>query len=390
MFKLKVVKFHARMTDLTKTDVVFYNKNDIDKDECYLRIKKCVYKARYSIRVPKGCIMLNKIQRFNSMCLTGREIFISFFNIDSGCLPIKECYLKVRFKAPRLHKNSEIKIDDELFDKEIKSVLLNHVLTLDQEIFLEHQGQVLVATVTSDNSFTRAIVVQESKFYVTRVWVGHTEMVDSPRVTSKIHIGFAGILAAGKTTTATLLAKRLGMQILYEEVEENPYLSKFYGNMKKYAFPLQVYLLNRRFRQHLEVVWTKNRCGVQDRTIYEDKIFARMLNEMGFIDDLDYKTYLELFDNMSNFMRKPDVIIYLKIKPETSKRRLDKRARECESSVTLEYLTDLSSRYDKFIEEIGVTTPVLEILSEDFEDVDGVVDEIIKQMKCKKLIKTLM
>jgi len=109
---------------------------------------------------------------------------------------------------------------------------------------------------------------------------------------------------AGKTTLATSLGKVLGLPVFYEEVIENEYLADFYKDMKKYAFPLQIYLLNRRFRQHQQIIW-QGKGGVQDRTIYEDSVFARMLMESGNMDERDYRTYTELFNNMANFSMFP-------------------------------------------------------------------------------------
>lgn len=195
-----------------------------------------------------------------------------------------------------------------------------------------------------------------------------------------IHIGLCGILAAGKTTLATALGKKLNKDVFYEEVEENPYLAKFYKDMGKYAFPMQIYLLNRRFKQHQTIKWSESG-GIQDRTIYEDKIFARMLNEMGYINDLDLKTYLHLFSNMSNFMKQPDVIIYLKLSPEESKKRLDKRSRDCESQVSLDYLKDLARRYDAFAEVMKSIGRVITIDMESFDGIDAIIDDISKDLK---------
>ena len=131
-------------------------------------------------------------------------------------------------------------------------------------------------------------------------------------------------------------------------------------DMKRYGFPLQIFLLNKRFRQQQQIVW-QGRGGVQDRTIYEDAIFAKMLRDDGLMEEREYQTYLSLFNNMSNFMRKPNVIVYLDVKPEESLARIKNRARECESSLPLEYLQKLSAAYEDFLEDISQIIPVLRV-----------------------------
>ena len=110
-------------------------------------------------------------------------------------------------------------------------------------------------------------------------------------------IGISGIIGVGKSTLTESLGSLMGSDIVREPVETNEYLSKFYGDMNKYSFPMQVYLLNHRFRQHQQMVWADSNM-IQDRTIYEDVIFAKMLNEGGLMEDLDFQTYVQLFNNM--------------------------------------------------------------------------------------------
>lgn len=105
--------------------------------------------------------------------------------------------------------------------------------------------------------------------------------------------------------------------------------------MKKYSFPLQVFLLNKRFKQQQQIVWG-GKGGVVDRTIYEDSVFARMLRDSGLMDDRDYGTYIELFKNMSNFMKKPNIIVHLDVKPEEAMERIRVRSRGCETGITVE------------------------------------------------------
>lgn len=127
-------------------------------------------------------------------------------------------------------------------------------------------------------------------------------------------VGIAGLIGAGKTTLATTLAEHLNLPVYYEPVADNAYLADFYGNPAKYAFATQIYLLNRRFQQHQEIIW-RGGGAVQDRTIYEDAVFAKTLVKQGLMDQRDYQTYLELFKHMSNFMCRPNVIVFLDLSP---------------------------------------------------------------------------
>ncbi len=173
------------------------------------------------------------------------------------------------------------------------------------------------------------------------------------------YIGIAGIIGVGKSTLTTDLSRALNFEPVLEEVDGNPYLEKFYGDMKKYGTIMQVWLLNHRFRQHREFVTRislgKIRGVVQDRTIWEDTIFARMLNAHPdkIISDMDYNTYLDLFDNM--VLRElvfPQLMIYLDCRPETAVERIKMRGRSMEQRITLDYLRALKDNYDQFIQEM--------------------------------------
>ena len=173
------------------------------------------------------------------------------------------------------------------------------------------------------------------------------------------YIGIAGIIGVGKSTLTTDLSRALNFEPVLEEVDGNPYLEKFYGDMKKYGTIMQVWLLNHRFRQHREFVTRislgKIRGVVQDRTIWEDTIFARMLNAHPdkIISDMDYNTYLDLFDNM--VLRElvfPQLMIYLDCRPETAVERIKMRGRMMEQRISLDYLRALKANYDQFIQEM--------------------------------------
>ncbi len=173
-----------------------------------------------------------------------------------------------------------------------------------------------------------------------------------------LFIGIAGMIGAGKSTLATSLAKHLGIKAYYEPVETNEYLEDFYRDTAKYSFAMQVYLLTQRFRQHQEIIW-RGESAVQDRTIYEDSVFAEMLAESGLMEERDYRTYRQLFQYMSNFMCKPNVIVYLDVKPERSLERINMRSRDVESGISLDYLKNLYRHYQTFIEEISKVIPVI-------------------------------
>ena len=120
----------------------------------------------------------------------------------------------------------------------------------------------------------------------------------------KLFVAISGLIGAGKTTLADALGKQMGLPVYHEPVEDNVYLEDFYKDKAKHGFAMQVHLLNKRFEQHQQVVWSKDG-AVQDRSIYEDKVFARMLHDGGWMERRDYETYVELFEHMSNFMRHP-------------------------------------------------------------------------------------
>jgi deoxyadenosine kinase len=175
-----------------------------------------------------------------------------------------------------------------------------------------------------------------------------------------LFIGIAGMIGAGKSTLATALGEHLKMDVYYEPVDDHEYLADFYRDTRRYAFATQIYLLNRRFQQHQEIIW-RGRPAVQDRTIYEDSIFAKMLATTGLLDQRDYKTYIDLFRNMSNFMCKPNMIVYLDVPPKESQERIQQRGREVEGGIELEYLEALYRGYEEFIDDISRVTPVIRV-----------------------------
>ncbi len=175
-----------------------------------------------------------------------------------------------------------------------------------------------------------------------------------------LFIGIAGMIGAGKSTLATLLGKHLEIDVYYEPIADNEYLEDFYRDTPRYSFATQIYLLNKRFQQHQEIIW-RDRSAIQDRTIYEDSIFAKMLVESGLMDERDYRTYVELFHHMSNFMCKPNVIVYLDVTPERSLERIAARGRSMEEGISKEYLAALYRGYEEFIADISRVIPVIRV-----------------------------
>jgi len=163
-----------------------------------------------------------------------------------------------------------------------------------------------------------------------------------------MHIAIAGNIGAGKTTLTNLLAKQYNWTPQFEDVEHNPYLDDFYNDMEKWAFNLQIYFLGSRFNQVKEIR-DSGLDIIQDRTIYEDAhIFASNLNDMGLLHTRDYNNYLRVFNLMTSFVKAPDLLIYLKASIPTLVKQIQKRGREYENSISIDYLSRLNEKYDKW------------------------------------------
>jgi len=164
-----------------------------------------------------------------------------------------------------------------------------------------------------------------------------------------MHVAIAGNIGAGKTTLTKLLAKHYKWEPHYESVEENPYLDDFYSEMERWSFNLQVYFLNSRFRQILEIR-ESGKSLIQDRTIYEDaRIFAPNLHAMGLMPNRDYKNYESLFELMERLVTPPDLLIYLRASIPTLVGQIHKRGRDYENSISIDYLSRLNERYEAWI-----------------------------------------
>ncbi len=195
-----------------------------------------------------------------------------------------------------------------------------------------------------------------------------------------MHIAVAGNIGSGKTTLTGLLAKHFNWKPHYEEVEHNPYLDSFYEDMQRWSFNIQIFFLNSRFRQVMDI----RKSGedvIQDRTIYEDAhIFAANLYSMGLMETRDFENYQSLFELMTKFLQPPDLLIYLRASVPTLIRHIAKRNREFEQSISISYLTNLNERYEKWISGYNegklliIDTDNIEL--ENPEDLSTVVDRI--------------
>jgi deoxyadenosine/deoxycytidine kinase len=163
------------------------------------------------------------------------------------------------------------------------------------------------------------------------------------------HVAVAGNIGSGKTTLTAKLAKHYGWTPLYESVDHNPYLRDFYDDMTRWAFHLQIYFLNSRFNQ-VRQIRESEKAIVQDRTIYEDaNIFAANLHKSGHINDRDYQSYLDIYHSMINFVQPPDLLIYLKADIPKLVQQIQKRNRDFEFNIKLDYLKTLNEHYENWI-----------------------------------------
>lgn len=165
-----------------------------------------------------------------------------------------------------------------------------------------------------------------------------------------MHIAIVGNIGAGKTTLTKLLSQHLGFEPQFETVDDNPYLEDFYSDMKRWSFNLQIFFLNSRFR-HIVQLQEKNVNMIQDRTIYEDAyIFAENLYDMGLMSARDFENYSNIFHSIVEYIKAPDLLIYLRASVPTLVNNIQKRGRDYESGIRLDYLSKLNDKYEKWIE----------------------------------------
>lgn len=183
-----------------------------------------------------------------------------------------------------------------------------------------------------------------------------------------MHIAIAGNIGSGKTTLTKLLAKRYGWIPKFEPVDNNPYLDDFYKDMNRWSFNLQVYFLNKRFKEIVEIAQS-NDTIVQDRTIFEDaRIFAPNLHDQGFMTDRDFENYSDLFDLMISLVKLPQLMIYIRSSIPTLVNHIEKRGRSFEQSIRIDYLTGLQKRYENWINSYKGDLIIIDGDNINFED----------------------
>ena len=198
-----------------------------------------------------------------------------------------------------------------------------------------------------------------------------------------MHIAIAGNIGAGKTTLTSKLSKHYKWEPHFEDVENNPYLNDFYKDMQRWSFNLQVFFLNSRFRQIIEIQNSK-KTFIQDRTIYEDAyIFAPNLHSMGLMSTRDFENYKELFNLMDSLVKGPDLLIYLRSTVPTLVSQIQKRGRDYENSIRLDYLTQLNERYQAWISEYDKELLIIDVDDNNFSENKEDFVSVVKQVDSK-------
>lgn len=206
---------------------------------------------------------------------------------------------------------------------------------------------------------------------------------------SKLFIGVAGNIGTGKTTLTKMLAKKYGWNAHFEAVDNNPYLADFYKDMARWSFPIQIFFLNARYKAHRDIANGMN-SSIQDRTIYEDAhIFARNLYDSKIMEERDYRTYLDLYDEICKNLTPPDILIYLKKSLPNLKKNIEKRLveRSYETGIPDEYLINLNRYYDEFAANykygkvLTINTDNMDYVarSEDFDEVSQKIFDALDQ-----------
>ena len=196
-----------------------------------------------------------------------------------------------------------------------------------------------------------------------------------------MHVAIAGNIGSGKTTLTKLLAKHYKWEPQYEDVLENPYLEDFYNKMEPWSFNLQIYFLNSRFRQILQIRESGKKI-IQDRTIYEDAhIFAPNLHSMGLMANRDFENYRSLFDLMEGVVKGPDLLIYLRSSIPNLVSQIHKRGREYENTISIDYLSRLNERYEAWAHTYDKgTLLVIDVDTINFVDNPEDLGEIISKI----------
>jgi deoxyadenosine/deoxycytidine kinase len=195
-----------------------------------------------------------------------------------------------------------------------------------------------------------------------------------------MHLAIAGNIGSGKTTLTTLLSKHYKFEPHYENVEDNPYISDFYEDMQRWSFNLQIFFLNSRYNTLLHLQKSKKNI-IQDRTIYEDaNIFAPNLHSMGLMSTRDFETYQSMFDSLSQTVKPPDLLVYLRASIPHLVNNIQKRGREYEDSIRLDYLRRFYERYEAWISSYKPKHLIIEVddmnFAENAEHLGSIISRI--------------
>ena len=210
-------------------------------------------------------------------------------------------------------------------------------------------------------------------------------MTDSSK---SLFVAVAGNIGAGKSSLTRLLAERFGWNPYFESVDDNPYLPDFYGDMSRWSFHLQIYFLANRFKHHKRMT-ESGESVIQDRSIYEDaEIFARNLHDIGKMDDRDYSNYVSLFQVMTDYLKSPDLMIYLRTSIDTLVQQISRRGRSFEQGIQREYLEQLNKHYEDWITNYH-RGPLLIIESDNLDFVNRQTDlELVVRLVNARLSST--
>lgn len=211
------------------------------------------------------------------------------------------------------------------------------------------------------------------------------ELLNNQRNHGHFFITVAGNVGAGKSTLTRMVGEKLGFDTHFEKVDGNPYLGDFYEDKAKWGFHLQLYFLSQRFKQQ-EEIYSNGRNNIQDRSIYEDvEIFAKNLNDNGFMTDRDFSTYKELFYETTSYLQNPDLMIYLTGSLDKVLERINLRGREIEKSVDVEYWRNLHERYEEWMPKYDLS-PVLYV---NIDEIDIVENPEHLELLCNKIKEIL-
>ncbi len=190
---------------------------------------------------------------------------------------------------------------------------------------------------------------------------------------SRRYIAVAGTIGAGKSSLVEFLCEHYDIKPFFEPNEQNPYLADFYDDMEQWSFASQIYFLTAKFRLHLELDATHQNV-IQDRTIWEDaEIFAENLNQNGLMDDRDYETYRRLYESVRTQIQPPDLMIYLRCSIDAVKKRIAMRGRDMEQDIPTDYLSELHTLYEDWIESYSLS-PLVIIPTDELDYVTDLVD----------------